>query len=45
VIDGYACSSWDASGPEVAYTYTANTTGSVTAALSNITEAKTSIFT
>ena len=37
-IAGYNCSSWDASGPEVAYTFTATESGPVTAALVEIAD-------
>ncbi|MCP4871000.1 MAG: hypothetical protein GY898_20025 [Proteobacteria bacterium] len=35
-IDSYPCSSWDATGPEVAYTFVPTESGSVTAAMSDI---------
>jgi len=36
LIDGYSCSSWDASGPEAVYSYTAQSTGDVTVSLTSI---------
>ena len=35
-IDSYPCSSWDATGPELAYTFVPTESGSVTATLSDI---------
>jgi len=35
-IDSYACSSWDATGPEIAYSFTATESGPVHAALTDI---------
>ncbi|MEE2827733.1 MAG: DVUA0089 family protein [Myxococcota bacterium] len=35
-VDAYSCSTWDATGPEIAYAYTATSTGSVHAVLSEI---------
>ena len=35
-IDGYSCSPWSATGPELAWSFTAPEAGSVTAALSDI---------
>ena len=35
-VDAYACSSWTETGPEIAWSFTASTSESVTAALSNI---------
>jgi hypothetical protein len=35
-IDSYSCVAWDASGPEVMYSFTATSTGTVTAALTLI---------
>ncbi|HCP46431.1 MAG TPA: hypothetical protein DIU15_10330, partial [Deltaproteobacteria bacterium] len=36
LIDGYSCSSWDASGPEAIYSYVAQSTGEVTVELTSV---------
>jgi hypothetical protein len=36
LIDGYSCSSWDASGPELVYSFVPANSGDVTASLSSI---------